>query len=241
MKVHTSNFRVQGFTHEVTPDELATLGAEHGLPTSFDLGSGLLEAEGDTPLGLGDEPRVRDAVSSGVDVVTFSGDKLLGGPQAGLIVGKAAAVAALRANPIYRAVRLDKVAIAGLEKTLSLSLAGRGDELPVRRMLLASADEILPRARALAARLARVEGVTTEVLPERSQPGSGSAPGVFLDTHVVRVTKSGCSAEGLAAALRRGDPPVFVRIHEDALLCDPRTLLAGDDDLLVRAFESLGG
>jgi L-seryl-tRNA(Ser) seleniumtransferase len=236
MKVHTSNFRVQGFTHEVTPDELATLGAEHGVPTSFDLGSGLLETEGDRALALGDEPRVRDAVSSGVDVVTFSGDKLLGGPQAGLLVGKHETIAALRKNPIYRAVRLDKAAIAGLEATLNLMLAGRGDELPARRMLLSSADELRPRAEELARQLGELEGLAAEVVPEQSQPGSGSAPGVFLDTFCVRVTHATRSADALAAALRRGEPPVFVRIHDDALLLDPRTLLAGDDESLVRAF-----
>jgi L-seryl-tRNA(Ser) seleniumtransferase len=239
MKVHTSNFRVQGFTHEVTADELATLGSEHDVPTSFDLGSGLLETEDDRALSLGDEPRVRDAVSSGVDVVTFSGDKLLGGPQAGLLVGKSAAISALRKNPIYRAVRLDKAAIAGLEATLGMSLAGRGDELPARRMMLLTADELRPRADDVARRIAALADFSAEVVPEKSQPGSGSAPGVFLDTYCVRVAHAALSAGALASALRRGEPPVFVRIHEEALLLDPRTLLPGDDEQLVHAFESV--
>ena len=144
MKVHTSNFRVRGFTHEVTADELSVLGSELNLATCYDLGSGLLELPDMRPLALGDEPRVREAVSSGVDLVTFSGDKLLGAPQAGLIAGKRAAVRALRANPMYRAMRCDKVTLAGLERTFGLLLEGRGDELPARRMLLATAAELPP-------------------------------------------------------------------------------------------------
>ncbi len=236
MKVHTSNFRVQGFTHEVTADELATLGSERGIPTSYDLGSGLLETEHERPLGLEGEPGVQGAVASGVDLVSFSGDKLLGGPQAGLLVGRHAAIAALRENPIYRAVRLDKTAIAGLEATLALVLFGRGDELPARRMMLLSAEEIRPRAEALARQLAALDELSTEVVAEESQPGSGSAPGVFLDTFCVRVTHAGRSADELAAALRRGTPPVFARIRDGALLLDPRTLLPGDGDELTRAF-----
>jgi L-seryl-tRNA(Ser) seleniumtransferase len=188
---------------------------------------------------LGDEPLVGAAVASGVDVVTFSGDKLLGAPQAGLIVGRRRAVAALRANPLYRALRLDKVTIAGLEKTLELYLAGRGDEIPARAHLCASAAELRPVAARIARALAS-QGFGTEVVPERSQPGSGSAPGVFLDTFAVRVAWPGRSADELARALRALTPPVFARIHEDALLLDPRTLLAGDEAELVGAFERLG-
>ncbi len=214
MKVHTSNFRLRGFTHEVTPDELATVGAELGVPTCYDLGSGLLETASMAGLPLSDEPRVREAVSSGVDLVTFSGDKLLGAPQAGLIAGKRAAVRALRKNPMYRAMRCDKVTLAGLEATLRLMLAGRGDELPARRMMLASAAS----------------------LPGQSQPGSGSAPDEFLDTFCVRVTSAGRSVAEVAAALRQGEPPVFARVQDDAVWLDPRTLLEGDLERVVDAF-----
>jgi L-seryl-tRNA(Ser) seleniumtransferase len=165
---------------------------------------------------MGDEPRVRDAVASGVDVVCFSGDKLFGGPQSGLIVGKRAALAALRKNPVYRALRLDKVTIAGLERSLELYLAGRGDEIPARAMLRATADELRPRAEKLAAALGKLPGCRAEVIPERSQPGSGAAPGVFLPTFVVRLTHA---AAAFAAALRRSEPPAFVRV-QTALLCD---------------------
>jgi L-seryl-tRNA(Ser) seleniumtransferase len=239
MKVHTSNFRVRGFTHEVTADELSVLGSELGLATCFDLGSGLLELPDMRPLALGDEPRVREAVSSGVDLVTFSGDKLLGAPQAGLIAGKQAAVRALRQNPMYRAMRCDKVTLAGLERTFDLVLAGRGDELPARRMLLATAAELRPVAERLAAGIAALGAFTADVRPERSQPGSGSAPDLFLDTFCARVTWRAGSVGELAARLRRGHPPLFARVQDDALWLDPRTLLEGDLERAIDAFRAL--
>ncbi|MCZ6596948.1 MAG: L-seryl-tRNA(Sec) selenium transferase [Planctomycetota bacterium] len=238
LKVHTSNFRLVGFTEEVSAQELGDLGRELGLPTVFDLGSGLLEIEGSRPLAdsLGGEPLVKSAVASGVDVVTFSGDKLLGAPQAGLMVGKDAALRALRQNPIYRALRLDKVAIAGIERTLELLLEGRGDEIPARAMLLRGEDELRADAERIAAALDALPGLRAEVAPGTSQPGSGSAPGVELPTTVVRVARDGESVDELARRLRAADPPVFVRIHEDRLSIDPRTLLPGDEEGLLSAF-----
>ncbi|MDP6539701.1 MAG: L-seryl-tRNA(Sec) selenium transferase [Planctomycetota bacterium] len=240
MKVHTSNYRVVGFTHEVDPAELAEIGRRTRTTTAFDLGSGLLEAPGAEPLDmLGPEPLVRDAVASGVDVVTFSGDKLLGGPQAGLLVGRAEAIDALRRNPIYRALRCDKVTLAGLEATLDLYLAGRADELPARRMLRATATTLEPAAARIAAAIGSHAGFEAEVAPGCSQPGSGSAPGVFLDTPIVRVRHGERPPDELAAALRAGDPPVFARIHEERLHLDPRTLLEGDEERLTAAFDRL--
>jgi len=234
MKVHTSNFRLVGFTEEVAMDELAALGRERSLPTAFDLGSGRVEAAGARPLDmLGGETLVREAVGSGIEVVSFSGDKLLGGPQAGLVVGKAERIAALRANPIYRAVRLDKVALAGLEVTLGLLLAGRGDELPTRAMLCATAAELHPRARRLADALARLPGLAASVVEEQSEPGSGSAPGEHLPTFAVRVAREGTAPDRLSALLRAADPPVFARVRDGAVLLDPRTLLAGDEERIV--------
>ena len=236
MKVHTSNFRLVGFTEEVAMDELAALGRARAIPTAFDLGSGRIEASGARPLDmLGGETLVRDAVASGIEVVCFSGDKLLGGPQAGLLVGSAARMAALRQNPLYRAMRLDKVALAGLEATLGLLLAGRGDELPARAMLCASAEELLPRARRLADALARLPGLGATVVEELSEPGSGSAPGEHLPTFAVRVVHSLGAPDRLAARLRAGEPPVFARVRDGALLFDPRTLLPGDEERIVAA------
>jgi len=242
MKVHTSNFRVVGFTEEVSMAELAALGRELELPTVFDLGSGLFEQEGLAPLpDLGGETAVHEAVASGLDVVSFSGDKLFGGPQAGILVGKRAAIEALRANPVYRAMRLDKSALAGLEATLQLLIDGRGDELPTRRMLRLSAQELRPVAERLAARIAAIPSLSAEVRADRSQPGSGSAPDVFLDSFSVRVSSDVHSPEALARRLRMGEPAVFARISDGALTCDPRTLLEGDEDRLVTAFEQIAG
>lgn len=243
VKVHTSNFRVVGFTEEASPAELAELGRRRGIPSAFDLGSGLFEPAGAPPLAhlLGDEPLVLDAVRTGVDVVMFSGDKLFGGPQAGLVVGKRAAIAALRKNPIYRALRLDKVTLAGLETTARLVLAGRAHELPTRRMLAAPAPELRPAADAIAARLARIPGLTAEVAEGASQPGSGSAPGILLPTFVVRVRHARVSDAELALALREAPVPVFTRVQDGCVLVDPRTLLPGDDADLVRGFEHAAG
>ena len=243
VKVHTSNFRLVGFTEEVAPKELAELGRARGVVTGFDLGSGLLEIAGAEPLQplLGDEPLVLDAVRSGVDVVCFSGDKLLGGPQAGLVVGTRSAIAALRKNPIYRALRLDKVTLAGLEATLAMLLEGHADLLPTRAMLTRKAEDLRPAAERIARALVSLPGLSAEVIAERSQPGSGSAPGTFLPTFVVAVKSDRRSASSLALALRRFDPPIFARIQDDLVLLDPRTLLAGDEDDLVRGFEQVSG
>jgi L-seryl-tRNA(Ser) seleniumtransferase len=243
VKVHTSNFRLVGFTEEVSPRELAELGRRSGVPTVYDLGSGLFDPPGAAPLAqrLGGEPDVREAVQSGVDAVLFSGDKLFGGPQAGLIVGRRAAIAALRKNPVYRALRLDKVALAGLEATLRLHLSGRAGELPARRMLALDAAAIEPRAHALAGRLEVVEGFQATVVPGASQPGSGSAPGVLLPTFLVRLVHARLSDAELAARLREAPVPVFARVQEGAVLLDPRTLLPGDDEELVRAAAHVAG
>ena len=240
MKVHTSNYRVVGFTEEAEPTELAQLGKEHGVTSGWDLGSGRVEVDGTRSLEeVGDETVVRDAVATGMDVVAFSGDKLLGGPQAGLIVGRRESIRALRANPIYRALRLDKVALAGLEATLELLLAGRGGEIPSRRLMHRPEAELAESAARIAAAIEALPGFTAEAIPERSQPGSGSAPTVFLPTTAVRVLADGCSAESLATRLRAGEPPVFVRIHEDAVLLDPRALLPGDEARLLAAFGAI--
>jgi L-seryl-tRNA(Ser) seleniumtransferase len=236
LKVHTSNFRLVGFTEEVTTADLAAVGARVGVTTAFDLGSGLLATgrAADLP-AVRDEPRVADVVAGGVDVVTFSGDKLLGGPQAGLVVGKAEAVAAMRKNPLYRALRLDKAAIAGLERTLELHLAGRADELPTHRFLLRTADEMKAAADALGAEIAKQDGYTVEVAADGSQPGSGSAPGTFLDTFVVRVTSAKLEAGELGDRLRASDPPIFARVQDGRLILDPRTLQEGEADAIVAA------
>ncbi len=240
MKVHTSNYRVVGFTEEVDAADMARLGRERGVTTAWDLGSGRLEADGARSLDIvGDETIVRDAVASGVDAIAFSGDKLLGGPQAGLIVGRRAAIRELRKNPIYRAVRLDKVSLAGLEATLDLLLAGLGDEIPSRALMHPTAEDLAPAADRIASAIDALPGFSATSIASESQPGSGTAPTVFLPTTAVRVVKEGVKADALANRLRAGAPPVFVRINEDAVLLDPRALLPGDEELLLDAFRAL--
>ncbi len=240
MKVHTSNFRVVGFTEEVDPADLARLGRERGITTGWDLGSGRFEAEGAKSLDIvGDETVLRDAVASGIDAVAFSGDKLLGGPQAGLIVGTKEAIRRLRKNPIYRAIRLDKVALAGLEATLEILAAGRGDELPSRRLMHLTVDEVTPVAERISAAISALNGFDATPVDSESQPGSGSAPTVFLPTKAVRVTWDGHAADDLANQLRAGEPPVFVRVQDGAVHLDPRALLPGDEERLLQAFGAL--
>lgn len=240
LKVHTSNYRVVGFTEEVSVAELAALGREHGLPAIYDLGSGLVDPDGAVPLDfLDDERTVAASLADGVDAVLFSGDKLFGGPQAGFIVGRRAAIDAMRSNPLYRALRLDKVALAGIETTLELMIAGRGDELPARALLCARPADIERRAERLAERIEALPSTSARVVPGRSQPGSGSAPHVFIDTSCLDVVRDGWSAERLSRELRHGDPSVFARISEDRVLLDVRTLLPGDDEDLVRALTVL--
>ncbi len=240
MKVHPSNFRIIGFTEEVDPADLAKLGAEHGVTSAWDLGSGLVEPANATMLGpkVGGETEVATAVASGVDVVTFSGDKLLGGPQAGMLVGKRATIEALRKNPLYRALRCDKVQLAGLEATIELLLAGRGDELPTRALLCRDVEDVRAVSHALAKELGAL-GFTCEVVDSPCQPGSGSAPGIELPSSAVQVSDPNRSPDRLAAALRAGTPPVFARVQEDRLWVDPRTLLDGQHELLVEAFRQL--
>ncbi len=242
MKVHTSNFRVVGFTEEADAADIAKLGRDRGITSGWDLGSGRFEAAGAKSLDVvGDETVVRDAVASGMDVVAFSGDKLLGGPQAGLIVGRRAAIRALRKNPIYRAVRLDKVALSGLEATLEMLATGRGDELPSRRLMHLTREDLRPVALRIAAALNALPPFRADVIDSESQPGSGSAPTVFLPSVAVRMHWTGGGAQALAEALRAGEPPVFVRVQDDAVLLDPRALLDGDADRLIAAFHGLAG
>ncbi len=240
MKVHGSNFKMVGFIEEVPMAELSELGRKHSIPTAFDLGSGRIEAPGAEPLSmLGGETLVRDALESGLEVVTFSGDKLLGGPQAGILAGSAERMRALRKNPLYRATRLDKVALAGLECTLQLLLAGRGDEIPTRRMLLADPADLRGVADQLAGGLDALEGIQADCAPGTSQPGSGSAPGEFLPTHVVRVKHASLSVDEMASALRASQPPLFTRIHEGSLVLDPRTLMDGEIEQVLELFAAL--
>ena len=227
LRVHPSNFRIEGFTERPPLAELVALGRQFNVPVVEDLGSGAL-----LPLAAG-EPLVGDSVAAGAAVVCFSGDKLLGGPQAGILVGRRDLIDRIRTHPLMRALRVDKLTYAALEATLVECLAGRAvATVPVARMLSMTAAEIEPRARALAERL-RAAGWQADVVDGMSAVGGGSAPGVELPTKLVALSRAGQSADALEATLRSGNPPVIARIERDRVVLDLRTVAAEDDRLIA--------
>ena len=240
LKVHTSNYRVLGFTAQVSTRELVELGHSRGIPVMEDLGSGCFVDL--RPYGFPYEPTVPDVVAAGVDLVSFSGDKLLGGPQAGIVVGKAGLVERLRTNPLNRALRIDKLTLAALEATLYAYEAGNALEtMPTLRMLTEPLAAVRRRARRLLRRLSpRVEAALGATLVEgRAQVGGGSLPLVELPTVALGVGMPGRPAHELDQALRAGEPPVIGRIADDRLLLDCRTVLNSDIPALAQALSRL--
>jgi L-seryl-tRNA(Ser) seleniumtransferase len=234
LKVHPSNFRILGFTEAPSREALASLARGTGLPFVEDLGSGLLSP---LPPPLHEEATAGQALAGGADIVTFSGDKLLGGPQAGLVAGREDLVAAMRRNPLYRALRVDKMTVAALDAVLSEHEAGRAATgVPVLGMLGLEAAAVRERAEALARALASTcpEAEVT-VVDDVSAVGGGAAPLVDLPTAVVRVAHPRQSPRSLAARLRDGSPPVVARIADDALLLDLRTVLPPEERELLAA------
>ncbi len=238
LSVHRSNFRLDGFVAEPTLAELVALARRRDLWVVDDLGSGTLLPT--APHGLAPEPTVAERVAAGVDLVTFSGDKLLGGPQAGLLAGRAAAVALVKRHPLLRALRLDKVALAGLAATLSSYERGEAlRELPVWRAIARPIDELEATARRWLGQVATL-APRAEVRPGRSAVGGGTLPGETLPTWLLALP--GHDAEGLLAALRRGPVPVVARIADGAVLLDPRTVLDGEEPALLEGLRAaLGG
>lgn len=238
LTVHRSNFEQRGFVSEPPPPELAALAHARGLPYLHDVGSGLLADL--SPWGLTDEPSVRGMVQAGADLVLFSGDKLLGGPQAGCVVGTEAWVRACRENPFARAARADKLTLAALEATLALyrdpALARL--EIPALRMLTLSQDTLAERAAALAALFPM--WCNASVVPGESAVGGGAFPGATLPTMLVSLDPGPEGAESMARRLRLGAPPVITRIMEERVLLDPRTLPEGSDDTVAAAIAALG-
>jgi L-seryl-tRNA(Ser) seleniumtransferase len=231
LSVHRSNFRLDGFVTEPALGELVALARRRDLWVVDDLGSGTLLPTG--AFGLGAEPTVGERVAAGADLVCFSGDKLLGGPQAGLIVGRAPALALVKRHPLLRALRLDKVALAGLAATLSSYERGEAlRELPVWRAIARPLDELEATARRW---LARVAGRVprAEVRPGRSAVGGGTLPGETLPTWLLALPCPDPAA--LLAALRRAPTPVVARIGDGAVLLDPRTVLEGEEEALLAA------
>jgi len=240
LRVHPSNFRIDGFTERPSLGELVEIGRRFGVPVAEDLGSGHLAGAG-SPHPLDRiEPAVRDAVAAGVDICCFSGDKLLGGPQAGIIVGREEIVERVRRHPLMRALRVDKLTYAALEATLAEYAAGRASAtIPVQRMLTMGADEIRVRAEALAARLNVIDGWRAELRAGASAVGGGSAPGVELATWLVAIEKRGLTPDALEERLRRLTPPVVARIERDRVLLDLRTVVPDQDQTLLGLIASV--
>ena len=234
LKVHRSNFRISGFTEEATLSELAELARAAGVPLLHDLGSGLLLGpEGLPALG---EPRPRESLEVGADVVAFSGDKLLGGPQAGVVVGRTDPVARMRENPLCRALRVDKVTLAGLEATLlAYRDAARAlREIPTLAFLAAPLDELEARARSLAERVCAL-GAEAAAAPGASVVGGGTCPGVELPTWTVLVSAPSRSPDALARRLRDAALPVVVRREEKGVVLDLRTVRADEEPALLES------
>jgi L-seryl-tRNA(Ser) seleniumtransferase len=236
LRVHASNFRVEGFTHSVAIEEMVALGKKHDIPVLDDLGSGCLLDT--TTFGLAPEPMVQQSVSLGVELACFSGDKLIGGPQAGIIVGRKALVDKLKRHALARAVRVDKIRLAGLVATLIHYLKGEAlEKIPVWRMISAPLDEVERRARLWAKTL----GDLAQVVEGETMVGGGSLPGSTLTTRLVAIGgKQGQrnTVISLARKLRHHAPPVIGRISDDVLLLDPRTVLGEEDDMVLQALKT---
>lgn len=235
MKVHASNFQVIGFTESVELATLAGIARQHQLLLLHDLGSGSLVET--AAYGLAAEPRIQDSIRSGADLVAYSGDKLLGGPQAGLLLGRAALVERAMKHPLARAVRVDKMTLAALIATLDLYLTESPPGLPVWNMMGASAESIAARARAWQGRL-REHGAALELVPTESAVGGGSLPGERLPTTALAITPRRGGAADLLRRLREHEPPVIGRIVGERVLLDPRTVLPGEDDVVVQAVQA---
>ena len=245
LHVHTSNYRLVGFVREITVAELVSLGREYNLPVMSDLGSGSLVDL--SALGLPHEPTVQETVAAGADVVTFSGDKLLGGPQAGIIVGRRQYIEMMRKNPLTRALRVDKLTVAALEATLRLYLEPQKAlaKVPALRMLTAPKSEIAERAEAAARRLRGMLAgkALVEVEATFSQVGGGAMPTAEIPSAAVTIRPRAMSVSELAQRLRGGEPAVMGRLQEDRLVLDLRTVLPEEEEDLLKALVKavLGG
>ena len=241
LKAHASNFRVEGFTAAVDERDLAELGDRAGIPVLHDIGSGaLLPTE---RYGLAHEPTPQESVAAGVGLIFFSGDKLLGGPQAGIVVGKRDLVSRLERHPLARAVRIDKMSLAGLTATLTHYLKGDAEStVPVWRMISTPPEDVRARAEAWRAAVAASVGAETAVLPSRAAIGGGSLPGETLPSWALSIPPDGAgSPEALLSALRGQPTPVIGRIEEDTVRLDPRTVLPEQDEAVQRAIVSVLG
>jgi L-seryl-tRNA(Ser) seleniumtransferase len=232
LRVHPSNFRVTGFTARAGLGDLAALGRERGIPVYEDLGSGCVADL--RPFGI-DEPLVSESLAAGVDLVSFSGDKLLGGPQAGILAGKPELIARLRRNPLFRALRLDKLIHQALEHTLRALVLERWDAVPALAMLRESQESIRARAAAL---LAGLPDLGAELIPGESVIGGGATPEQSIATWLIAIPSDNVVA--LEKHLRGNTPPIIARIEEGKLLLDLRTVFPSEEPVLSRALAEVG-
>lgn len=236
LKVHTSNYRIMGFTREVSLEELVEIGRRNGVPVMYDLGSGCL-------LDLGQwvqepEPTVQAALAAGADLVTFSGDKLLGGPQAGIILGRRDLVEKIKRYPLARALRIDKLTLAALQATLELYWDPQValERIPTLKMMSTPAQRLLPKARRLARLIRKADPMMqVRVIQSHSRVGGGALPLVRLPTWVVAVSLPGTPAQRLNRMLRQAQPPVVARVAQEELILDPRTISEAEIPLVAQA------
>jgi len=236
LRVHRSNFEITGFTEQASTAELVALARRRGIPLMEDLGSGALFDL--RSIGITGEPGVLDSLRIGVDIVTYSGDKLLGGPQAGLISGGLELVARMRANSLFRALRVDKLIYAALEATLLAYVKKDDDAVPALRMMRLTKDAVGERAEALAARI-DAPNLKVEIVEGASLIGGGAAPSSVLPTRLLALTCEGSSADELAARLRGSEPPVIARVEEGRVLLDLRTVFPEQDGAVVAALNRI--
>ncbi len=240
LRVHRSNFKIVGFTEQPSLAELVELGRSRRIPVVEDLGSGaLISLE---PMGIRGEPTVHFSLGAGVDIVTYSGDKLLGGPQAGILSGRPAVIAQVRANPLFRALRVDKLIYSMLESTLLAYVRQQYEAIPALRFMRIPREELLRRAEALAARLREsCHQLRIEVVPCSSLVGGGAAPGWDLPSHGVAIAAQALGADDLLSRLRGNDPPVVARIEEGRVLLDVRTVFPAEEAEIVAALQRIDG
>ena len=238
LKVHTSNYKIVGFTKEVTYKELADLAHEKGLVAVNDLGSG--QFMDFTSYGLTYEPTVKEVLDSGIDVVTFSGDKLLGGPQAGIIVGKKKYIEAMKKNQLTRALRVDKMTIAALEATFRIYLDEEKalKEIPTLNMISMSMEELREKAGKFAEKV-KETAFTSEIMEDKAEIGGGSYPGVYLDSVSVKLTHNTRTATEIEGILLEADIPIITRIKENSIIFDMRTLREQEFNLVVESLKKI--
>jgi L-seryl-tRNA(Ser) seleniumtransferase len=236
LRVHRSNFQITGFTEQPQIEELVSLARKRNVPLLEDLGSGALFDL--RSVGVNGEPSVLDSLRQGVDVVTYSGDKLLGGPQAGMLSGRTDLIARMRSNSLFRALRVDKLTYAALEATLLAYVKGEHDAIPALRMMRLSKEEIGKRAQVVAKRI-QSPALSAELIDGESVIGGGAAPSATLPTRLLAITCEGLSADELSARLRASDPPIIARVEEGRVLLDLRTVFPEQDEAVVKTLKQV--